>query len=65
MAPRYASVYWKFGTHGAQVVVTITRSGEDNRVQNPVESLKLRHRYGLVDVQTGPIERTLWDIKSR
>ena len=55
---RYVSVYWSFGTHGASVSTVIARNGEDKTAPSDSGS-----RYGLVDSETGPIERTLWDIK--
>ncbi|MGW2179827.1 hypothetical protein ACWCXX_17340 [Streptomyces sp. NPDC001732] len=58
-APRYVTVYWNFGTHGAYMASVIARKGEED---TPSDSLS---RYGLVDAMTGPIERTLWDVKSR
>jgi hypothetical protein len=58
-APRYVTVYWNFGTHGAYIQSVIARKGEEDTQS---ESLS---RYGLVDAMTGPIERTLWDVKSR
>ncbi|MFE5686906.1 hypothetical protein [Streptomyces sp. NPDC056512] len=61
--PRYATVYWRFGTHGAGVTLAITRKGEEDRVLPGAEALV--SRYGIIDAGTGPIERTLWDIKSQ
>ncbi|MFH8475069.1 hypothetical protein [Streptomyces sp. NPDC018000] len=58
-APRYVTVYWNFGTHGAYVAPVIARMGEEDTSSESVG------RYGLVDAVTGPIERTLWDVKSR
>ncbi|MFK0108173.1 hypothetical protein [Streptomyces sp. NPDC091217] len=43
---------------------SITRNGEEER-QSSKESEEFASRYGLVDAMTGPIERTLWDIKSK
>ncbi|MGV9247163.1 hypothetical protein [Streptomyces sp. NPDC003710] len=54
---RYVTVYWCFGTHDVRVQSVIARKGEE--VTKPEAS----SRYGLVDADTGPIERTLWDIK--
>ncbi|MFJ5533468.1 hypothetical protein [Streptomyces sp. NPDC093261] len=56
---RYVTVYWDFGAHGASVDAVIARKGEE---RSPSDS---GSRYGLVDVETGPIERTLWDIKTQ
>jgi len=64
-APRFVTVYWTFGTHGAQVQTSITRKGEEGRVATPEENRQTSSRYGLVDLVTGPVERTLWDIKSQ
>ncbi|OIJ92731.1 hypothetical protein BIV24_13210 [Streptomyces colonosanans] len=58
--PRFVTVYWTFGAQGAGIRETITRHGSEDHTQAELVS-----RYGLVDVLTGPIERTLWDIKSR
>ncbi|MFF3731163.1 hypothetical protein ACFYXM_12785 [Streptomyces sp. NPDC002476] len=58
--PRFVTVYWTFGAQGAGIRETITRQGKEDRAQTELVS-----RYGLVDVLTGPIKRTLWDIKSR
>lgn len=64
-APRFVTVYWTFGTHGAKVQTSITRQGEEGRVATPAENREASSRYGLVDLITGPVERTLWDIKSQ
>ncbi|MEU5016799.1 hypothetical protein AB0G60_05140 [Streptomyces angustmyceticus] len=63
--PRFITVYWQFGTHGANVSSSITRKGEENRIPNPAENREVASRYGLVDLITGPVERTLWDVKSQ
>ncbi|WP_253195585.1 hypothetical protein [Streptomyces sp. JHA26] len=63
--PRYVTVYWRFGTHGANVATSIARKGEEDHVPTGEERRALVSRYGLVDVITGPIERSLWDVKSR
>jgi hypothetical protein len=63
--PRYVTVYWRFGTHGANVATIIARRGEEDHIPTGAEGRELVSRYGLVDVFTGPIERSLWDIKSR
>ncbi|MFC9228847.1 hypothetical protein ACFTZI_07735 [Streptomyces decoyicus] len=63
--PRFVSVYWMFGTHGANVASSITRTGEEMRKATPAENSEMLSRYGLVDLVTGPVERTLWDIKSQ
>ncbi|MGW5480000.1 hypothetical protein [Streptomyces sp. NPDC004008] len=57
--PRYVNVYWSFGAHGSSVAAVIARKGEEDK-EDPSDSVT---RYGLVDAETGPIERTLWDIK--
>jgi hypothetical protein len=61
--PRYVTVYWLFGAHGAGVTLAITRKGEEDRELPGAETLV--RRYGIVDAGTGPIERTLWDVKSQ
>ncbi|MER0483785.1 hypothetical protein ABR737_36565 [Streptomyces sp. Edi2] len=63
--PRFITVYWQFGTHGANVYSSITRKGEEGSPLTPAEQSEVQNRYGLVDLITGPVERTLWDIKSR
>ncbi|MER7467090.1 hypothetical protein [Streptomyces sp. NPDC097981] len=65
MEPRFVDVYWNFGTKGASVSASITRKGEEDRVPSDAKSREVRDRYGLVDVVTGPIQQSLWDIKSR
>ncbi|MGV9654450.1 hypothetical protein [Streptomyces sp. NPDC003554] len=60
--PRYVSVYWQFGPHGAGVTLAITRKGEEDSEISGAETVS---RYGIVDAGTGPIEQTLWDIKSQ
>ncbi|WP_425247639.1 hypothetical protein [Streptomyces sp. NEAU-NA10] len=62
--PRFLTVYWTFGPHGADVVETITRNGEEDHVISDAESRALVTRYGIVEAETGPFERTLWDIKA-
>ncbi|MEU7058179.1 hypothetical protein [Streptomyces sp. NPDC046197] len=63
--PRFVSIYWTFGTHGASLQSSITRKGEDDSGQLSGEDQRaLVSRYGLVDLFAGPVERTLWDIKS-
>lgn len=57
--PRYVTVYWEFGTHGAAIAAVIARTGEKETKPDLV------NRYGIVDSRTGPIEQTLWDIKGR
>ncbi|MFC9530194.1 hypothetical protein [Streptomyces sp. NPDC056975] len=65
--PRYVTVYWQFGVHGADLLQTIRRNGEENRVNKGSWSAdrELENRYGIVDSMQGPIERTLWDVKGR
>ncbi|MFD5658435.1 hypothetical protein [Streptomyces hirsutus] len=65
MDPRYLTVYWQFGTHGAGLSESITRNGEENRIPSRAEIREMVSRYGLATAQTGPIKRTLWDIKNR
>ncbi|MBL3664828.1 hypothetical protein JL475_02095 [Streptomyces sp. M2CJ-2] len=65
MDPRYAAVYWQFGAHGAILLASITRSGEENRIPSIAERHEMVNRYGLVTAETGPIKRTLWDIKKK
>ncbi|MFB7915942.1 hypothetical protein [Streptomyces sp. NPDC056061] len=65
MDPRYVTVYWQFGTHGAGLSESITRNGEENRILSGAEIRKMLNRYGLVTAETGPIKRTLWDIKNQ
>ncbi|WP_245689126.1 hypothetical protein [Streptomyces chattanoogensis] len=63
--PRFITAYWQFGTQGAWVYSSITRKGEGNRIPTVEENREVSSRYGLIDVRTGPVERTLWDIKSQ
>jgi hypothetical protein len=63
--PRFITVYWQFGTHGVGVTETITRNGEEDRVLTESELREVDIRYGIVEASAGPIERTLWNIKSR
>ncbi|MEU7428170.1 hypothetical protein [Streptomyces sp. NPDC040750] len=65
MDPRYLTLYWQFGASGAGLVEAITRNGEEDRELSDAESSAVVRRYGLVRAQTGPIEWTLWDVKSR
>jgi hypothetical protein len=65
MDPCYVTVYWQFGTNGAGLVEAIARNGEEDRELSAAESSAVVRRYGLVRAETGPIEWTLWDIKSR
>ncbi|MGW0880159.1 hypothetical protein [Streptomyces sp. NPDC002671] len=62
--PRHITVYWRFGAHGVDVAESITRKGEKDRELSEPKYREMRSRYGLVDVLAGPIELTLWDIKS-
>lgn len=65
MDPRFVDVYWTFGTQGAHVSSSITRKGDEDRIPPEAEYRAVSNRYGLVDVVTGPIQRSLWDIKRR
>jgi len=62
---RFVTVYWKFGPQGANVMTSVARGGEEDRVLTPAEQRELVSRYGLVDLIAGPHVRTLWDIKSQ
>ena len=61
--PRYVSVYWAFGAHGSSVSSAVARNGEEDRKLTGLEQRELNSRYGLADLFTGPVKRTLWDIK--
>ncbi|MER7309690.1 hypothetical protein [Streptomyces griseoluteus] len=63
--PRYVTVYWRFGTHGASVATSITRLGEEAHHPSSTEQLETSSRYGLIDLTTGPYVQNLWDIKSQ
>ncbi|MEU9181977.1 hypothetical protein AB0C90_35120 [Streptomyces sp. NPDC048550] len=65
MDPRFVAIYWKFGKQGAGVYSSITRKGDEDRQPPDAEIREVQNRYGLVDVVTGPIQKSLWDIKSR
>ncbi|WP_254646921.1 hypothetical protein [Streptomyces sp. GbtcB6] len=57
---RHITVYWKFGEHGVNITETIsTAHGKDE------SDHVTQNRYGIRIVETGPVERTLWDIKSK
>ncbi|MEV7244466.1 hypothetical protein [Streptomyces sp. NPDC093248] len=56
---RTLTVYWRFGQQGADIMEAVTAHGAD------ANSAETQLRYGIRGVQTGPVERTLWDIKSR
>lgn len=58
--PRYLTVYWRFGPHGADLVEAISTEDGTNEPQEAVEG-----RYGVRLVETGPVERPLADIKMR
>ncbi|MER5796229.1 hypothetical protein [Streptomyces sp. NPDC001980] len=58
--PRYVTVYWRFDAHGSSIIETIgTEDGKDE----PKKSTE--DRYGVRIVETGPVERILWDIKHK
>ncbi|MFJ9815218.1 hypothetical protein ACIRU3_08075 [Streptomyces sp. NPDC101151] len=63
--PRYVTAYWQFGQQGAGVTVSIARNGQEDRTPTDAEVRDVSSRYGLVDAGAGPIERTLWDIKTQ
>ncbi|MFJ4948182.1 hypothetical protein [Streptomyces sp. NPDC088760] len=58
--PRYITVYWQFGQHGVNVFETINASGAKDESQESVEN-----RYGVRQVDTGPVATTLWDVKTQ
>jgi hypothetical protein len=60
MDRRTLTVYWRFCTHGADIKETITSPNGTHASQTETQN-----RYGVRDVEAGPVERTLWDIKSR
>ncbi|WP_316770514.1 hypothetical protein [Streptomyces sasae] len=60
MGRRNLDVYWTFGVRGVKIAASITRNGKE-----AAESEEFASRYGLLDAMTGPIERTLWDIKGK
>ncbi|MET8586607.1 hypothetical protein ABZX39_37970 [Streptomyces collinus] len=62
---RYMTVYWQFGQHGAGVLPTVTRRGEEGRTGSDAELNEVVSRYGIVDADAGPMEQTLWEIKGR
>ncbi|MFI9804571.1 hypothetical protein ACIHEJ_09400 [Streptomyces sp. NPDC052301] len=61
---RFVTVYWRFGTHGANVVTTIAREGEEGRQLSPEEEREVTTQYGLMELLAGPYVRNLWDIKT-
>ncbi|MEV7392020.1 hypothetical protein [Streptomyces sp. NPDC091215] len=57
--PRHIDVYWEFGTQGADIMETIsTAHGRDE------SQTSTNDRYGVRVIETGPVERILWDIKN-
>jgi hypothetical protein len=60
MDRRTLSVYWRFGTHGANIQEAITSPHGA-----PASQKEAANRYGIRDVGTGPVERTLWDVKNQ
>ncbi|MFK0107189.1 hypothetical protein [Streptomyces sp. NPDC091217] len=58
--PRHIDVYWQFGTQGADIIETISTS--DGRMETQDQT---NDRYGIRIVEAGPVERILWDIKSK
>ncbi|MFF4843707.1 proton-conducting transporter membrane subunit [Streptomyces collinus] len=58
--PRYITVYWQFGQHGVNVFETINARGDKDESQESVEN-----RYGVRQVDTGPVATTLWDVKAQ
>lgn len=58
--PREMTVYWQFGQYGVNILETIsTADGKDESQESVV------NRYGLRQIETGPVERILWDIKNQ
>ncbi|MGA5036486.1 hypothetical protein ACPCA8_05425 [Streptomyces capoamus] len=58
--PRHIYVFWRFGQHGVRIIETIHSKHGKDEPQDVVEE-----RYGLRDIETGPVERTLWDVKNQ
>ncbi|MFF4315510.1 hypothetical protein [Streptomyces sp. NPDC001507] len=58
--PRYIDVFWQFGTHGANILESI--SVNHGKLESGEEG---QNRYGIRIIEAGPVERTLWDIKGR
>ncbi|MFB0617931.1 hypothetical protein [Streptomyces sp. AGS-58] len=64
--PRFVTVYWTFGTHGASLQSYVTRKDDDGSSQLSGEKQReLVSRYGFVDPFAGPVERSLWDVKNQ
>ncbi|MFF7358559.1 hypothetical protein ACFZA1_38950 [Streptomyces filipinensis] len=63
--PRFLTVYWDFGKHGAYVATSIARAGEEGHIPGSIEQRDVSSRYGLVDLTTGPYVQNLWDIKNQ
>jgi hypothetical protein len=61
---RCVSIYWRFGKHGVGVSESITRKGKEY-TESPAQADRETRRYGLADVLAGPIEQSLWEIKSQ
>ncbi|MFI0229788.1 hypothetical protein [Streptomyces sp. NPDC017086] len=62
---RFVTVYWTFGPHGARLVTSIARRGEEEHNPSPSQQREVSGRYGLVDLIAGPYQQNLWDIKSQ
>ncbi|MFE2061281.1 hypothetical protein ACFXDH_02610 [Streptomyces sp. NPDC059467] len=56
---RHLTVYWRFSLHGADIREAITAHGKDESAKSTED------RYGIRVVEAGPVELTLWDIKSQ
>ncbi|MFJ8105536.1 hypothetical protein [Streptomyces sp. NPDC096132] len=65
MDPRYLTLFWRFGQSGAGLQKVIRRDGEEDRILSGAGDRALVKRYGLVEAGTGPLERSLRDLKGR
>ncbi|MEU2058011.1 hypothetical protein [Streptomyces bungoensis] len=63
--PRYVTMWWSFGDHGAGVAGTIARKGEESHPLTSEASTDLLNRYGFEFVNKGWVVRSLWDVKNR
>ncbi|MER5757423.1 hypothetical protein [Streptomyces sp. NPDC002088] len=62
---RRVTTYWRFGSHGVDVLPVIAPKGEEGRPLSNEMIREVQNRYGLLDVWAGPMEQTLDEIKSR
>ncbi|WP_406445097.1 hypothetical protein OHB00_48470 [Streptomyces sp. NBC_00631] len=57
---RHITVYWNFGAHGVNILESISKEHGKDESDSVTTS-----RYGIRLAETGPVELSLWDIKSK